>query len=227
MKSPIIIALDMDIKSAIELLEKIDPNKCKVKVGSELFTTSGPKAIEKLKNLGFDVFLDLKFHDIPNTVRKSVEAAIKMGVWMLNVHSLGGKEMLRAAYETVENSPIKPLLIGVTILTSLDDKDIKQVGLSKSTSDQVLHLAQLCQNEGLDGVVCSPKELSILRERLDKDFLLVSPGIRSIKLKKDDQVRTSTATEAVNSGANYIVIGREVTDDKNPSKKIHQILKAF
>ena len=150
-----------------------------------------------------------------------------MGVWMLNVHSLGGKEMLRAAYETVENSPIKPLLIGVTILTSLDDKDIKQVGLSKSTSDQVLHLAQLCQNEGLDGVVCSPKELSILRESLDKDFLLVSPGIRSIKLKKDDQVRTSTATEAVNSGANYIVIGREVTEDKNPSKKIHQILKAF
>ena len=146
---------------------------------------------------------------------------------MLNVHSLGGKEMLKAAYKTVENSSTKPLLIGVTVLTSLEDKDIKQIGLQKSTREQVLLLAQLCQNERLDGVVCSPKELSFLRESLDKDFVLVTPGIRSIKSKKDDQLRTSTALEAVNNGADYIVIGREITNNKNPNEKIHQILKEF
>ena len=227
MKSPIIIALDMEIKNALELAKKIDPKVCKVKVGSELFTKGGPKVIEKLKDLGFDVFLDLKFHDIPNTVSRSVEAAIKLGVWMLNVHSLGGKEMLKAAYKTVENSSTKPLLIGVTVLTSLEDKDIKQIGLQKSTREQVLLLAQLCQNERLDGVVCSHKELSFLRESLDKDFVLVTPGIRSIKSKKDDKLRTSTALEAVNNGADYIVIGREITNNKNPNEKIHQILKEF
>ena len=225
MISPIIVALDMDMKSALELVEKIDPADCKVKVGSQLFTTSGPAVIKKLNDLGFDVFLDLKFHDIPNTVRKSVETAVRMGVWMLNVHSLGGKEMLSAAHEVIEKATIKPLLLGVTILTSLNDEALKQVGLKLSSQDQVLLLAKLCQQAGLDGVVCSPNELSALREHLGKDFLLVTPGIRSLDLEKHDQKRTATASEAITNGADYIVIGREITNDIDPSKKIKQILE--
>jgi len=225
MKSPIIVALDMGPENALELAKKIDPKECKVKVGSQLFTIGGPLVIEKLNDLGFDVFLDLKFHDIPNTVRKAVQASIKMDVWMLNVHSLGGKEMLRAAYEAVENASIKPLLIGVTVLTSLNDKALKEVGLELNTKDQVLLLAELCQTEGLNGVVCSPHELTMLRESLNEDFLLITPGIRSNKLDKDDQQRISTPYEAIRSGADYIVVGREITNDINPSKKIRKILE--
>ena len=225
MKSPIIVALDMESKRALELAKKLNPQECKVKVGSQLFTADGPMIIEKLNELGFDIFLDLKFHDIPNTVKKAVEVAIKMGVWMLNVHSLGGKEMLRAAYEVVEKVSIKPLLVGVTVLTSLNDKSLKEVGLGLNTEDQVLLLAELCQTEGLNGVVCSANELSILRKYLDKDFLLVTPGIRSRELEKDDQKRISTASEAISNGADYIVIGREISNEIDPSKKIRQILE--
>ena len=225
MKSPIIVALDMESKRALELAKKLNPQECKVKVGSQLFTADGPMIIEKLNELGFDIFLDLKFHDIPNTVKKAVEEVIKMGVWMLNVHSLGGKEMLRAAYEVVEKASIKPLLVGVTVLTSLNDKALKEVGLGLNTEDQVLLLAELCQAEGLNGVVCSANELSILRKHLDEDFLLVTPGIRSSELEKDDQKRISTASEAISNGADYIVIGREISNEIDPSKKIRQILK--
>ena len=225
MKSPIIVALDMESKRALELAKKLNPQECKVKVGSQLFTADGPIIIDKLNELGFDIFLDLKFHDIPNTVKKAVEVAIKMGVWMLNVHSLGGKEMLRAAYEVVEKVSIKPLLVGVTVLTSLNDKSLKEVGLGLNTEDQVLLLAELCQTEGLNGVVCSANELSVLRKHLEEDFLLVTPGIRSSELEKDDQKRTSTASEAISSGADYIVIGREISNDVNPRRKIRQILE--
>jgi len=225
MGSPIIVALDSDQKSALKLANKIDPQDCKVKVGSQLFTASGPKVIQELKNLGFEIFLDLKFHDIPNTVRKAVETAIEMGVWMLNVHSLGGREMLKAAYEAKETASIKPILIGVTMLTSLDNKSIKQVGIEMNIEDQVLLLADLCQEEGLDGVVCSPNELVLLREKVDKDFLLVTPGIRSLKVENDDQKRISTVNEAIGKGADYVVIGREITTDKNPNKKIQKILE--
>ena len=225
MKSPIIVALDMESERALELARKLNPLECKVKVGSQLFTADGPMIVEKLNELGFDIFLDLKFHDIPNTVKKAVEVVIKMGVWMLNVHSLGGKEMLRAAYEVVEKVSIKPLLVGVTVLTSLNDKALKEVGLGLNTEDQVLLLAELCQAEGLNGVVCSANELSILRKHLDKDFLLVTPGIRSSELEKDDQKRISTASEALSNGADYIVIGREISNEIDPSKKVRQILK--
>ena len=225
MGSPIIVALDLDQKSALELAKKIDPQDCKVKVGSQLFTTSGPKVIKELKNLGFDIFLDLKFHDIPNTVRKAVETAIEMGVWMLNVHSLGGKEMLKAAYEAKETASIKPILIGVTMLTSLDNKSINQVGLKLNIEDQVLLLTNLCKEEGLDGVVCSPNELVLLRENVNKDFLLVTPGIRSLKVENEDQKRTSTVSEAIEKGADYVVIGREITTDIDPYKKIKKILE--
>ena len=225
MKSPIIVALDMESERALELAKKLNPLECKVKVGSQLFTADGPIIIEKLNELGFDIFLDLKFHDIPNTVKKAVETVIKMGVWMLNVHSLGGKEMLRAAYQVVEKASIKPLLVGVTVLTSLNDRALREAGLGLNIEDQVLLLAELCQAEGLNGVVCSPNELSILREHLNKDFLLVSPGIRSSELEKDDQKSTSTASEAISSGADYIVIGREISNDVNPRRKIRQILE--
>ena len=225
MKSPIIVALDMESERALELAKKLNPQECKVKVGSQLFTADGPIIIEKLNELGFDIFLDLKFHDIPNTVKKAVEVAIKMGVWMLNVHSLGGKEMLRAAYEVVEKVSIKPLLVGVTVLTSLNDKSLKEVGLGLNTEDQVLLLAELCQTEGLNGVVCSANELSILRKHLNEDFLLVTPGIRSGEIEKDDQKRISTASEAISNGADYIVIGREISNEIDPSKKIRQILE--
>ena len=225
MKSPIIVALDMESKRALELAKKLNPQECKVKVGSQLFTADGPIIIEKLNELGFDIFLDLKFHDIPNTVKKAVEAAIKMGVWMLNVHSLGGKEMLRAAYEVVEKVSIKPLLVGVTVLTSLNDKSLKEVGLGLNTEDQVLLLAELCQTEGLNGVVCSANELSVLRKHLEEDFLLVTPGIRSSGQESDDQKRISTASEAISNGADYIVIGREISNEIDPSEKIRQILE--
>ena len=226
MGSPIIVALDLDPKSALELANKIDPQDCKVKVGSQLFTTSGPKVIKELKNLGFEIFLDLKFHDIPNTVRKAVETAIEMGVWMLNVHSLGGKEMLKAAYEAKETTASnKPLLIGVTILTSLDNKSIKQVGLERNIDEQVLLLGDLCKKEGLDGIVCSPNELTLLRKNLGEDFLLVTPGIRSLKVEKHDQKRTSTVFDAIEKGADYVVVGREITTDIDPNKKIKKILE--
>ena len=226
MKSPIIVALDIESERALELAKKLNPQECKVKVGSQLFTADGPVIIENLNELGFDIFLDLKFHDIPNTVKKAVEEVIKMGVWMLNVHSLGGKEMLRAAYEVVEKASIKPLLVGVTVLTSLNDKALKEVGLGLNTEDQVLLLAELCQAEGLNGVVCSANELSILRKYLDKDFLLVTPGIRSNEIQKDDQKRISTASEAISNGADYIVIGREISNEIDPSKKIRKILES-
>ena len=225
MDSPIIVALDMDHKSALELVNKIDPQDCKVKVGSQLFTANGPKVIKELKDLGFEIFLDLKFHDIPNTVRKAVETAIEMGVWMLNVHSLGGKEMLKAAYEAKEAASFKPILIGVTMLTSLDNKSIKQVCLQMNIEDQVLLLTDLCKEEGLDGVVCSPDELVILRENVNENFLLVTPGIRSSKAENHDQKRISTVTEAIKRGANYVVIGREITTDADPNKKIKKILE--
>ncbi len=225
MKSPIIVALDMESERALELAKKLNPLECKVKVGSQLFTADGPIIIEKLNELGFDIFLDLKFHDIPNTVKKAVEVAIKMGVWMLNVHSLGGKEMLRAAYEVVEKVSIKPLLVGVTVLTSLNDKSLKEVGLGLNTEDQVLLLAELCQTEGLNGVVCSANELSVLRKHLEEDFLLVTPGIRSSGQESDDQKRISTASEAISNGADYIVIGREISNEIDPSEKIRQILE--
>ena len=225
MKSPIIVALDMESERALEFAKKLNPQECKVKVGSQLFTADGPIIIEKLNELGFDIFLDLKFHDIPNTVKKAVEAVIKMGVWMLNVHSLGGKEMLRAAYQVVEKASIKPLLVGVTVLTSLNDRALREAGLGLNIEEQVLLLAELCQAEGLNGVVCSPNELSILREHLNKDFLLVTPGIRSGELERDDQKRTSTASEAISRGADYIVIGREISNDINPRRKIRQILE--
>ena len=226
MTSPIIVALDMNPNRALDLVNNLDPEECKLKVGSQLFTYGGPKIIEKLNDLGFDIFLDLKFHDIPNTVRNAVEASIELGIWMLNVHSLGGQEMLKAASEVIREASSKTILLGVTILTSLDTQSLKKVGLESKLEDQVLLLSKLCEREGLDGVVCSSNELPLLRQKLSDDFLLVTPGIRSNHVEKGDQKRTSSASKAIERGANYVVIGREITLSKNPMKKISQLLES-
>lgn len=228
MTSPIIIALDLNPKDAISFARELNPKECKVKVGSQLFTSGGPKVIESLRDLGFDIFLDLKFHDIPNTVNKAIKSSLDLGVWMLNVHALGGRDMLIAARESLEGSNInRPLLIGVTLLTSLNDSYAKEMGFSYSIEDQVLKLANLCKDTGLDGVVCSPKELSLLRKEFGEGFVLVTPGIRSSINSNHDQKRTSTASEALSKGANYLVIGREVTLSKKPSEKVKQILETI
>ena len=228
MTSPIIVALDMSPESSLELVQKLDPNECKVKVGSQLFTSSGPEIVKQLNGLGFDVFLDLKYHDIPNTVKKAIEVSIDLGVWMLNVHSLGGREMLREASESIKNAQVKPLLLGVTILTSLDEESLNHVGLGLlPLPDQVLLLAKLCESEGLDGVVCSPNEIPILRSNLGDNFILVTPGIRSIGSDEDDQKRTSSAALTIKNGANFIVLGREITLSSDPRSKIKQILETI
>jgi len=229
MTSPLIIALDLEPKEAINFVKELNPEDCKVKVGNQLFTSGGPKIIESLKHLGFDVFLDLKFHDIPNTVSRAVKNSIGLGIWMLNVHAQGGREMLLAARESLDkfSTDKKPLLIGVTLLTSLNELYIEEMGFSYSLEEQVLNLARLCKDTGLDGVVCSPRELSLLREKLGEEFLLITPGIRSSEDFNEDQKRTTTMLEALSDGANYLVIGREVTLSSHPSEKVKQILETI
>ncbi len=226
-ESPLIIALDLDWSKALDLAKSLDPETCKLKVGSQLFTSVGPESVRKLTSLGFDIFLDLKFHDIPNTVQRAIRSAINLDVWMLNVHVSGGREMLLAAVEECNNSKRKPLLIGVTLLTSLEETSLKEVGVSLGVKDHVLRLAQLSHELGLDGVVCSPNEIKILREEMGHNFILVTPGIRSHSKLDDDQRRTSTPFEALSYGATYIVIGREITSKDDPHKEVNKILKGI
>ena len=178
-KSNVIVALDYDNKhSALTLADRLDPKYCRVKVGKELFTAAGPSVVKELSDRGFDVFLDLKFHDIPNTVAKALSAAADLGVWMANVHASGGSRMMSAAKQALDNSGSDMLLIGVTVLTSMDTSDLEEVGIKRTLSDQVLHLASMTKDSGLDGVVCSAQEARTLKESLGKDFKLVTPGIR-------------------------------------------------
>lgn len=225
MPSPIIIALDLDFKDSLNLARKLDPNKCKLKVGSQLFTSSGPKVVTILKDLGFEIFLDLKFHDIPNTVSSSVLSSIELGVWMVNVHASGGEEMLEAAVSVLKKVEKRPLLIGVTLLTSLDQISIEKIGIKINLKDQVIRLTKMCKEKGLDGVVCSPQEISDLRKEIGKDFLLVTPGIRTNSNLVHDQKRTATPKEAIENGANYIILGRDVLQSINPSKEVEKIYK--
>ncbi|NKB36696.1 MAG: orotidine-5'-phosphate decarboxylase [Gammaproteobacteria bacterium] len=222
--SKIIVSLDYpDAAEALVLVAKLDAGRCKLKVGKELFTSAGPDFIEKLIDSGFDVFLDLKFHDIPNTVAKACRAASKMGVWMLNVHATGGRSMLNAAREAVDKSNHPPLLIAVTVLTSLGLQDIHDVGISGTVEDQVLRLASLAQDCALDGVVCSAKEVDSLRKSLSKDFKLVTPGIRPHDSNNDDQKRVMTPAEAITAGSNYLVIGRPITQANDPMQALSNI----
>jgi orotidine-5'-phosphate decarboxylase len=219
-RSPrIIVALDFpDAPAALGFAGKLSPDACRVKVGKELFTSAGPVVIEKLVDRGFDVFLDLKFHDIPNTVAAAVSAAANMGVWMLNVHGLGGRQMLEAARNALAQFSNPPLLIAVTILTSMDQQSLSEVGLQGSPIENVLRLASLARAAGLDGVVCSPQEVSVLRQELGEDFLRVTPGIRLASDKADDQKRIMTPLDAIKAGSDYLVMGRSITRADAPDQ---------
>jgi orotidine-5'-phosphate decarboxylase len=213
----VIVALDYpDRAAAMALVERLQPGLCRLKVGKELFTRAGPQLVEELAARGFDVFLDLKFHDIPNTVASACHAAADLGVWMLNVHALGGERMLLAAREGCSRAGHAPLLVAVTILTSMDAQDLAAVGLAGSPEENVLRLAALAQRCGLDGVVCSSRETTVLRERIGPDFTLVTPGIRPAGSQQDDQRRVMTPQQAISSGASYLVIGRPVTQADDP-----------
>ncbi len=222
--SPIIVALDFpSTKQAIELVERLEPERCRLKVGKELFTRSGPALVEQLVAKGYDVFLDLKFHDIPNTVAAACSVAADLGVWMVNVHAQGGRRMMEAANEALQKSSHQPLLIAVTILTSMGEEDIREVGLSGSPADNVKQLATLAQNAGLDGVVCSPKEVAMLRETISSNFQLVTPGIRPSWAAKGDQTRITTPADAIALGSNYLVIGRPITGADDPLLALSKI----
>ena len=224
MTSPIIVALDLEHDLALDLAKSLDPNNCRLKVGSQLFTSAGPGVIEELSTLGFDIFLDLKFHDIPSTVAQSVKAASNLGVWMLNVHTSGGSSMMRAAKEATTGLMDPPLIIGVTMLTSLSEKDVNEIGI-QGISNQVLSLASLAKKNSLDGIVCSANDVISVKELLGKNFVTVTPGIRSSDSSKDDQSRVSTARNAIENGSDYIVIGRPITQSANPMKSLDSIIK--
>jgi len=214
----VIVALDFSsAHDALSLVTRLDPRLCRLKVGKELFTREGPGLVRKLVESGFDVFLDLKFHDIPNTVARACAAAAELGVWMLNVHTLGGAKMLVAAREALDSfGAQRPLLVGVTILTSLGDNDLTEIGLSSNVSESVDRLAGLANKAGLDGVVCSPQEVLSLRTNYGPDFLLVTPGVRPKGGSFDDQQRVATAANAINAGSDYLVIGRPITQADDP-----------
>ncbi len=215
--SRVIVALDYPARApAMELVEKLTPEQCRLKVGKEMFTRLGPDFVEHLVGLGFDVFLDLKFHDIPNTVAAACDAAADLGVWMINLHTSGGRKMMEAAAERLANRSQRPRLIGVTILTSLSQQDIEEVGFSGSPADNVRRLAALAESSGLDGVVCSPKESALIREHANQDFALVTPGVRPASAALDDQKRVMTPADAIHAGSTYLVVGRPITAAPDP-----------
>ncbi|MCX6927644.1 MAG: orotidine-5'-phosphate decarboxylase [Verrucomicrobia bacterium] len=231
MRNPIIVALDVaTAEEALKLAEQLAPVTGGFKIGSELFTAAGPEIVRRIRVLGAPVFLDLKFHDIPNTVAKAVAAAVQLDVQMLTVHASGGREMLKAAEQAAQESARKlscapPLVLGVTVLTSLDGNALSQIGLDSDVSRQVARLANLATEAGLRGLVCSPREVADLREMLPSSVQLVIPGIRSQTAPADDQKRTLTAREALALGANWLVIGRPICAAKEPRAAAEQILK--
>ncbi len=221
----IIVALDYpEAAQALAMAAQLDPRHCRVKVGKELFTRGGPELVRQLASRGFDVFLDMKFHDIPNTVAQAVKAAAELGVWMVNVHALGGRKMLAAARAALADVPRPPLLIAVTVLTSLDETELHEIGLSGSVADNVSRLAALAQQAGLDGVVCSAQEARSLRARFGPRFQLVTPGIRPGGAALNDQKRSMTPAEAMRAGADYLVIGRPITQAPEPSAVLQAII---
>jgi orotidine-5'-phosphate decarboxylase len=220
----IIVALDFDdSNSALALADQLNPNQCRLKVGKELFVAAGPQLVRSLSDRGFDVFLDLKFHDIPNTVAKAVSAAADLGVWMTNVHASGGARMMTAAKEAVANHGGDMLLIAVTVLTSMDDNDLQQIGVNSAASDQVLTLAKLTKQAELDGVVCSAQEASLLKQQLGQGFKLITPGIRLTDSASDDQRRIVSPAQAIEQGSDYLVIGRPITQAQNPMQMLQKI----
>ena len=207
---------------ALAMATCLDPARIRVKVGMELFTAAGPAILDGLHRLGFDVFLDLKFHDIPNTVAGACRAAAALGVWMLNVHACGGRRMMEAARKAAGDAHDRPLVIGVTVPTSMDRDDLVETGVVAELSDQVRSLARLSQDCGLDGIVCSPVDLRHLRGSIDADFLRVTPGIR-LEDDSDDQRRVTTPGDAVRAGADFLVIGRSITRAPDPVAALESI----
>jgi orotidine-5'-phosphate decarboxylase len=224
----VIVPLDFpDAESALKVAARLDPKLCRVKVGKELFVAAGPEVVAKLQERGYDVFLDLKFHDIPNTVAGACRSAARLGVWMLNVHASGGEAMMRAARDAVASVSRPPLLIAVTILTSLAEADLAHVGFSGPVMENVERLARLARACGLDGVVCSAQEATALRRATGPEFTLVTPGIRLAGDAPDDQARIMTPREAVRLGADYLVIGRSITQSKDPAATLESIRQSL
>lgn len=226
-KSPVIVAMDYaDSNSALHMADQLDPKLCRVKIGKELFTRTGPALVGDLTKRGFDVFLDLKFHDIPNTVASAVAAAADLGVWMVNVHASGGAKMMAAARSALNSfGKEAPLLTAVTVLTSMDAVELRQTGVIDPPDVQVHRLARLAKESGMDGVVCSSWEARQLATDLGRDFVLVTPGIRLMGAASDDQTRIATPLQAVREGSHYLVIGRPITRSENPVATLNAILE--
>lgn len=226
--SPIIVALDFPYhEQALDMADRLDPALCRVKVGKELFTREGPGILKALHERDFEVFLDLKFHDIPNTVAKACAVAADLGVWMLNVHASGGQRMMEAAKEAVDQAGTGALLIAVTVLTSMEQSDLAQIGLDVAPLDQVKRLAGLAKQSGLDGVVCSAQEAEHLKQHCGSDFQLVTPGIRPAGAATDDQRRIMTPAQAQSVGVDYMVIGRPITQANDPDQALKEIIQSL
>ncbi|MBM7424515.1 MULTISPECIES: orotidine-5'-phosphate decarboxylase [Spongiibacter] len=227
--SPVLVALDVATEEELlKLVDQLDPSECRVKVGKELFTLFGPKVLDILHQRGFEVFLDLKFHDIPNTVAAAVRAAAERGVWMVNVHASGGSAMMKAAREALQPYGDKaPILIAVTVLTSMGENELSELGVERSAAEQVSHLARLAQDSGMDGVVCSAQEAEKLRAERGDGFLLVTPGIRPRDSASDDQQRIATPEDAVRMGSNYLVVGRPISRAAEPLAALRDINRAL
>jgi orotidine-5'-phosphate decarboxylase len=225
--SPVIVALDFPSeKETMQLVDQLEPSLCRLKVGKELFTRCGPALVKQLVDKNFDVFLDLKYHDIPNTVAKACAAAADLGVWMLNVHALGGEKMMQTARQAM-SADDSPLLIAVTWLTSSGQAELDALGIKSTPEEMVSRLAAMTKNAGLDGVVCSAQEAPILRKELGEDFYLVTPGIRPSDSAKDDQNRVVTPEQAIKDGASYLVIGRPITQASDPCEVLRTINKSI
>ena len=220
----VVVALDFAQSGpALALGARLDPRRCRLKVGKQLFTSAGPDIVARLRDLGFEIFLDLKFHDIPKTVAGACRAGADLGVWMIDVHACGGRRMLEAAREAVDAVAKPPLLVGVTVLTSLDADDLEEIGVRASTDEQVVRLATLGRACGLDGVVCSPNELGLLSGALPAEFLRVTPGVRPAGGEANDQKRVATPGRAIAGGAHYLVVGRPITEAADPSAALEAI----
>ncbi|PRB80628.1 orotidine-5'-phosphate decarboxylase [Pseudomonas sp. MYb185] len=228
-QTPIVVALDFpDMALALAMADRLDPAQCRVKVGKELFTATGPAVVEALQGKGFEVFLDLKFHDIPNTAAHAVRAAAELGVWMVNVHASGGRRMMEACREILDRrAGARPLLTAVTVLTSLEQEDLQEIGIDIEPMVQVQRLARLTQDCGLDGVVCSAREAKALRGALGDEFQLVTPGIRPEDASADDQRRIVTPRQAMDNGSSYLVVGRPITAAADPAQALAGILDSL
>lgn len=225
MHTKLIIALDFDKRvDALSLVDQMDPSLCALKVGSEMFTLLGPDFVRELVDRHFNIFLDLKFHDIPNTVARACHLSADLGVWMLNVHASGGLEMMQAAREALNHYSTPPLLIAVTVLTSMNAEGLASIGVGSTVDHQVRHLASLAKTAGLDGVVCSAQEAALIKAHCGRDFLAITPGIRLASSEADDQSRIMTPQAAIRAGSDYLVVGRPITRATCPQHVVADIL---